>query len=169
MSETITGKIARKYMAHFLDASFMAATPVLYRLGSDLEEFNVELNPDTEKKKNILGNNTFVHNGYEITADAEPFYARAGDALFQRLQQIVDTQATDDGCKTSALEVHLWEDGATEGTFVAYRQECYVVPTSYGGDTSGYQIPFTVNYVGDKVKGKFTPASGQTPASFVED
>ena len=30
-----------------------------------------------------------------------------------------------------------------------------MIPTSYGGDTSGYQIPFTVNYVGGRVKGKY--------------
>ena len=154
----ITGKIARKYMAHFLDAGFMGATPEWYRLGEDLEEFNVELNPDTEKKKNILGNNSFVHNGYEVTADAEPFYARVGDALFERLQQIVDTQATDDGCRTYALEVHLWEEPA-DGAYTAYRQVCYVVPTSYGGDTSGHHIPFAFNYVGDKVKGAYNPTT----------
>lgn len=169
MADNITGKIARKYMAHFLDASFGGNTPDWYRVGEDLEEFNVELNPDTEQKKNILGSNTFVHNGYEVSAEAQPFYARVGDALFAHLQQIVDTQATDDGCKTFALEVHLWEDGETQGAFVAYRQPCYVVPTSYGGDTSGYQIPFTVNYVGEKVKGQFIPASGNTPASWTAD
>ena len=169
MAENITGKIARKYMAHFLDSSFGGATPSWYRIGEDLEEFNIELNPDVERKKNILGNNTFVHNGYELSADAEPFYARVGDPLFNKLQAIVDAQANDDTCKTYALEVHLWEAGGSAGTFVAYRQPCYVVPTSYGGDTSGYQIPFSISYVGDKVKGKFTPASGDTPASFVAD
>ena len=162
----ITGKIARKYMAHFLDASFMAATPVLYRLGSDLEEFNVELNPSTEQKQNILGENTFTHSGYEISASAEPYYAVVGDALFEKLQAIVDGQKTDDSLKTYAYEVHLWEQGSAEGKFVAYRQEVYVVPTSYGGDTTGYQIPFEVHYVGEKVLGDFTPASGSTPASW---
>lgn len=169
MPDTITGKIARKYMAHFLDTSFGGQTPSWYRVGKYLEEFNVDLNPDTEIKKNVLGNTYFVHNGYEPSSDAEPFYAEVGDPLFEVLQNIVDTQATDDGCKTYALEVHLWEDGTTTGTYVAYRQECYVVPSSYGGDTSGYQIPFTVNYVGDKVKGTFTPASGSTPASWTAD
>ena len=101
MAENITGKIARKYMAHFLDASFGGSTPDWYRVGEDLEEFNVELNPDTERKQNILGNNTFVHNGYEISADAEPFYARVGDKLFNRLQSIVDTLATDDGWRST--------------------------------------------------------------------
>lgn len=168
----ITGKIARKYMAHFLDSSFGGETASWYRIGKDLEEFNVELNPDTEVRKNILGENSFIHNGYEVSADAEPFYAEIGDALFAKLQTIIDTQADDDTCKTYALEVHLWEEASGAGgtgSYVAYRQECYVVPTSYGGDTSGYQIPFTVNYTGPRVKGKFTPASGTTPASWTAD
>lgn len=156
----VTGKIARKYMAHYIDAAFSATTPSYYRLGEDLEEYNVELNPDTESRKNILGNTTFIHNGYEPSADSDPYYARVGDAMFTKLQDIVDTQATDDGCKTSAVEVHLWEEGSTSGTYVAYRQDCYVVPSSYGGDTSGYQIPFTVNYIGDKTKGTFNVSSG---------
>lgn len=158
MADTVTGKIARKYMAHFLDASFGGASPSWYRIGEDLEEYNVEMNPDTELKKNILGNTTFEHNGYEPSADSDPFYARVGDALFEKLQTIVDTQATDDTLKTESLEVHLWDGDATNG-YTAYKQDCYVVPTSYGGDTSGYQIPYSVNYVGDKVKGKYVPST----------
>lgn len=154
----VTGKIARKYMAHFLDSTFGGETPNWYRLGEDLEDFSVSMNPDTEVKKNILGNSTFNHNGYEPSADAAPFYARVGDPLFERLQTIVDTLANDDTCKTAALEVHLWDGSAASG-FVAYKQECYVVPTSYGGDTSGHQIPFTVNYVGEKVKGTYNPTT----------
>ena len=158
----ITGKIARKYMAHFLDSTFGGATPSWYRIGEDLEEYSVGMNPDTEVKKNILGNTTFTHNGYEPSADADPFYARVGDPLFTKLQNIIDTQATDDTCKTSALEVHLWDSTTvSEATvYTAYKQDCYVVPTSYGGDTSGYQIPFTVNYVGPKVAGTYNPTTG---------
>lgn len=156
MADAITGKIARKYMAHFLDASFGGTTANWYRIGEDLDEYNVDMNPDTEVKKNILGNTTFNHNGYEPSSDSDPYYARVGDALFEKLQNIVDTQANDDTCKTSALEVHLW-NGSAESGYVAYKQNCYVVPTSYGGDTSGYQIPFQVNYVGEKVKGTYNP------------
>lgn len=158
MATNVTGKIARKYMAHFLDASFGGASPDWYRIGEDLEEYSVDLNPDTEMKKNILGNTTFSHNGYEPSADSDPFYTRVGDALFVKLQNIIDTQATDDTLKTKSLEVHLWDGDDTDG-YVAYQQDCYVVPTSYGGDTSGYQIPYTVNYVGEKVKGKYKPGN----------
>lgn len=156
----ITGKIERKYMAHYLDTAFnttTTGTPSWYRIGEDLEEYSVELNPDTEVVKNILGNTKFNHNGYEPSADADPFYARVGDALFDKLQEIVDNRHQGDQCKTSSLEVHLWEDGTATGSFVAYRQFCYCVPSSYGGDTSGYQIPFAVNYVGDRIKGEFVP------------
>ena len=156
--EKIVGKIARKYMAHFLDAAFAAGETEKswYRIGEDLEDYTVDMNPDTEVKKNILGNTTFNHNGYEPSADSDPFYARVGDALFEKLQAIVDAQANDDTCKTTAMEVHLW-DGDDETGYTAYTQECYVVPNSYGGDTSGYQIPYSVNYVGERTKGKYDP------------
>ena len=150
-------RMQRKFFQTFIDTS-MAGTTASYKvLGKDLEEFNIELNPDTEVGKNILGESTFTHNGYEVSADAAPFYAREGDALFEQLQKIVDDGLQYDGCATTILEVHLWEAGTTSGTYKAYQQPCYLVPTSYGGDTSGYQIPFTVNYVGEKKSGWFTP------------
>lgn len=157
----VTGKIDRKYMAHYIDAgSLCKGTALKYeRLGKDLEEYNVELNPDTETSKNILGESTFKHNGYEVSSDADPFYADTTSNLFTALQKIVDERLKDDNLKTKAVEVHLWV-GTTTSEYEAYQQDCYVVPTSYGGDTSGYQIPFTVNYVGERVKGKFNINSG---------
>ena len=150
-------KMQRKFFQNFIDASMNGTTPSYYRLGKDLEEFNIEMNPDIETGKNILGESTFNHNGYEINASAEPFYAREGDALFAALQNIIDTGAQYEGCATTILEVHLWEPGSTSGTYKAYQQPCSLVPTSYGGDTSVYQIPFDVNYVGEKKEGYFTP------------
>lgn len=172
MADTITGKIERKYMAHYLDTSFNIEgdSPSWYRLGEDLEEYSVELNPDTELVKNILGSTRFDHNGFEPSADAEPFYARVDDPLFAKLQEVVDKRQTGDQAKTYALEVHLWEEATgSEGAYVAWRQPVYVVPTSYGGDTSGYQIPFTVNYVGERVKGKFVPSSTTGGGTFTAD
>lgn len=157
-ADEIAGKIDRKYMAHFLDASFGEGAENYVRLGNDLEEYKVDLNPSTESKTNILGETTFKHNGYETSSEAEPYYATVEDPLFKHLQLIVDTLSKDDTCKTKSLEVHLWEGDETAG-FTAVQQECYVVPKSYGGDISGYQIPFTVYYVGTKVKGKYIPSA----------
>ena len=157
MADEITGRVARKYMAHYIDSAFATSggTPSYYRIGKELEEYTVDMNPDTEVVKNILGDSTFRHNGYEPSADSDPYYANTEDPLFPKLQSFIDELVTDDRMKTTAIEVHLWDEGLTSGSYVAYKQECYVVPTSYGGDTSGYQIPFSVNYVGSKTKGKF--------------
>ena len=160
-------KMQRKYFQTFVDTTMNGTTPSYYRLGKDLEEFNIEMNPDTETSKNILGESTFTHNGYEISADADPFYARTGDDLFESLQNIIDAGLQYEGCATTVIEVHLWDAGSTSGTYKAYKQPCYLVPTSYGGDTSGYQIPFTVNYVGEKKAGWFTP-DGNGSGTFAE-
>ena len=80
------GKIERKYMAHFIDAGTLCKgeTESWERLGKDLEEYNVELNPDTETKENIIGERTFNHNGYEVSSEADPFYAEDNSVLFEK-------------------------------------------------------------------------------------
>ena len=81
----MAGKIERKYLAHFIDASFNG-TPVNYiRLGNDLDEYNEELNPDVEVSQNILGEQNVQHNGYEVQSEVDPFYAYEGDPMFTRL------------------------------------------------------------------------------------
>ena len=156
-------KIERKYLAHFIDAGF-GSTVNYVRLGKDLEEYNEELNPDVEINKNILGEQTVQHNGYEVQSEVEPFYAREGDALFTQLCTIANERKTGDDCKTTKVDVLLSESGTVVW---AYREDCYVVPNTVGGDTSGVQVPFTVYNDGNRVAGtwdttknSFTPTSG---------
>ena len=110
-----------------------------------------------ESKKNILGERSVLITGYEKTGTVEPYFAEVDDPLFQKLQQIIDGDLTLEDCKAAMVEVKLWEG---EGTaFPAIREECYLEVTAYGGDTQGYQIPFTVHYTGIKEKGTFDIAS----------
>ena len=62
-SEKITGKIERKYMAHLLNTAIGEETPNWVRLGKDLEELNIELNPDTETKEDVTGAVSFTNSG----------------------------------------------------------------------------------------------------------
>ena len=145
-------KIERKYLAHFLDASFGSGTTNYVRLGKDLEEYNEELNPDVEVNKNILGEQSVQHNGYEVQSDVDPYYAYDGDPLFTALASVANERKTGDDCKTTKVDVLLAEDGTVTW---AYREDVYVVPNSMGGDTSGVQIPFTVYNDGSRVAGSF--------------
>ena len=152
-------KAERKYLAHYLDAAFDTtyAAANYVRLGKDLEEFSVELNPDVETSKNILGENSVKHSGYEASSDADPVHFEYDDALTEKMMEIAMLRKSGDACKTSYVEVLLkpGEGDAKPTVIRAVREDVIVVPNSYGGDTSGVQVPFTVHYSGNRVEGTF--------------
>lgn len=149
-------KIERKYMAHYLNANFANddGTASYVRLGKDLEEYSPELSANVEKKSNILGETSVTIDSYQKQGEVSPYYAEAGDPLFEKLQEIIDGDLVLDDLKTDIVEVKLWGETA-DTTYPAVREECYIEVVSYGGDTTGYQIPFNVHYTGVKAKGKF--------------
>ena len=148
-------KIERKYLAHFINASAPSEEAVYERLGRDLEEYSPEMSAQVDTKKNILGETSILISSYEKTASVEPYYAEKGAALFTRLQNIIDNQLVLDELKCDVVEVKLWEGEANGTSFPAYKETAYIEVTSYGGDTTGYQIPFTLHYTGTRVKGTF--------------
>ncbi len=157
-------KIERKYLAHFINASAPGAEAAYERLGKDLEEYSPELSAEVETKKNILGETSILISGYEKTGSVEPYYAEKDSALFARLQAIIDGNLVLDDLRTDVVEVKLWE-AETSGAYPAIREEAYIEVTSYGGDTTGYQIPFTLHYTGVKTAGTFHPGTRTfTPA-----
>ena len=147
-------KIERKYLAHFINAAQPGAEADYERLGKDLEAYSPELSAQVDKRKNILGQTTVLISGYEKTAAVEPYYAVVGSSLFDRLQTIIDEGKVLEDLRADVVEVKLWEQEGEKG-FPAVREEVYIEVVSYGGDTTGYQIPFTVHYTGNKVKGSF--------------
>ena len=149
-------KIERKYMAHYLNAAFGSGTASYVRLGSDLEEYSPELYANVEKKNNILGQTSVVIDSYQKQGEVAPYYAEKDDPLFEKLQAIIDGDLTLDNLKTDIVEVKLWGEAST-GAYPAVKEECYIEIVSYGGDTTGYQIPFNVHYTGVKTAGTFNP------------
>ena len=158
-------KIQRKYMAHYLNAAFGDDTDAYVRLGADLEEYAPELTANVEKKANILGQTSVVIDAYQKQGEVAPYYAEDGDPLFEKLQQIIDGDLVLDDLKTDIVEVKLWDE-TDAGAYPAVKEECYIEIVSYGGDTTGYQIPFNVHYTGVKTKGTFNiETKAFTPAA----
>ena len=148
-------KIERKYLAHYINAAKVGTEAASYeRLGKDLEEFSTELSAQVDTKKNILGETSILISSYEKTGSVEPYYAEQGSPLFERLQDIIDNQLVLDDLKTDVVEVKLWDE-AEAGAYPAIKEEAYIEVTSYGGDTTGYQIPFTLHFTGVRTKGTF--------------
>lgn len=154
-------KIKRKFMAHFIDSAEPTAagsthTATYERLGAQLEELTVEMNANVETKNNILGEANTSIDSYQPSASVEPYVAVDGEGIFTRLQAIVDDRKVLDDLTTTVIEVHLWdEDSTTSGSYVAYKEDAIIEVVSYGGDTTGYQIPYNVHYIGNRVKGLF--------------
>lgn len=118
----VTGKIKRKFMAHYIDSALPSASKAEYfRLGKDLEEYTVEMNANVETKNNILGETSVTLDSYQPQASTDPYYAEVGEPLFARLQAIVDERQTLDDLKTSIVEVLMGNSNSRENMWPTRR------------------------------------------------
>lgn len=154
MSVTATGgKIERKFLAHYIDTSFNGESATFARLGKDLEEYAIEMNPDSETKKNILGENSTNVKGYEPQGSVDPYYAYRGEPLYKQLEKIINERLTGSDLETKVVDALFTAEGTCEW---AYQEDVVVIPQSIGGE-DGVQIPFEIHYNGNRQKGTFDP------------
>ena len=160
-------KLKRSAHLLYVDASMGGATPSWYLVGKHIEELSVDLGADVETVKNILDETSVNLNGYEPSISADPYYANPEDAIYDPLKAAAMDRVMDDAhCKTKFLEV-IVED-TSETAHPAWQQDCYLVPESVGGDTSGLQIPFTIHPDGTRVKGTASLTAAKVPTFTAE-
>lgn len=152
--------LERKYLAHFIDAAFdLTGEATNYvRLGDHLEDLSVNMNPTVETTRNILGETAATLNGYDMSASVTPFYISHDEALSEKLMEIVDNELTGDAVKTTVVDVWMKPGETADAAPVvvkAVRREVIVAVQSYGGNTSGVQIPFNLSGGTNRVKGDF--------------
>ena len=153
-------KLEREALMHFLDSTFdnSGSSPSWFLIGKDIEEMSVELNPDTETTKNILGETTVKDNGYEPSMSADPYYANPDDSIYEKLRDIAMNRLKGDKCKTRLLEVIV--ENTSDSSHKAWIEDVIVKPQSYGGDTAGVAIPFDILFNGNRQEGTVTISSG---------
>lgn len=152
--------LERKYLAHFVDAAFdlTGAATNYVRLGDHLDDLTVNMNPTVETSSNILGETSAMLNGYDVSASVTPYYVSHDEALSEKLMEIIDNELTGDAVKTTVVDVWL-KPGATPDAapevVKAIRREVIVAVQSFGGNTSGVQIPFNLSGAKNRTKGMF--------------
>lgn len=156
------GKLNREALAHYIDSSWNKKIADVNKatfeiIGKDIEEMTVEMSSDTSQTKNILGHAATIDNGYTPTMDADPYYADPEEGIYQHLRDIAFERLKGHDCKTLLLEV-IVEDTEAEN-HLAYVREVMVKPTSYGGGTEGFNIPFSVSEDGAWAKGTVSAES----------
>ena len=126
-------------------------------LGKDNDDLAKELNPDTETTKNVLGETTFKHSGYETELSLDPYYIDPSRMMYAHLLDISLREVyAETDCGGYFAEAFFTTANAQKQTMTGY---CYVrsawfVPQSVGGDTSGYAIPINVIPTGPMTRKK---------------
>lgn len=152
-----TGKIARKDVMHFVDIS-STATPEFEQLGDGIESLTREMNNNVETKQDITGvTSTNITKGNQVSSFS-PFKAKKDSKLFAKLYKIYTDDLELSDVEMDFLEVSVFDE-ISEGVYSAIKQRGAVDLKSFGGDTTGLDMPFDVNFIGKKVKGNFTVAT----------
>lgn len=130
-----------------ISVDYTAASGGWEALGKDDDDLSKDLNPDTETTKNVLGETTFTHKGYEPSVDMDTYYADPARILFDHLLEIAMEEkygGTDCiGYFAEAFFTSVDEQAHTM-TGYCYVRKAWIVPQSVGGDTAGLGIPFTI-------------------------
>lgn len=131
--------------------NYTAASGGWEALGKDDDDLSKELNPDTETKKNVLGETSFVHSGYEPSIDLDQYYMDPGRLMYAHLLDVAmrEKYSEEDllGYFAEAFFTEVDEEAQTMSGY-CYVRRAWFTPQSVGGDTSGFAIPFNVNPTG---------------------
>lgn len=153
---TVTGTAANNDK---ITVTFTAASGGWEALGKDDDDLSKELNPDTETKRNVLGEATFTHKGYEPSVDVDTYYADPNRILYAHLMDIaMQEKSSEQDCLGFFAEAFFEtvNEEARTMTGYCYVRQAWLVPESIGGDTSGLAIPFTITPVGGATKKNIT-------------
>lgn len=134
---------------------YTAASGAWEALGKDNDDLSKELNPDTESSKNVLGETTFVHSGYEPEIGVDPYYIDPSRKMYKHLAEVATEEkyADSDLLGYFAEAEFLTANPVTKKmTGFAWVRQAYFVPQSVGGDTAGYAIPVNIHPIGTAVK-----------------
>lgn len=124
-------------------------------LGKDDDDLSKELNADTETKKNVLGETTFEHRGYEPVVSMDSYFMDPSRIMYDHLLDVAlqEKYSEEDliGYLAEAFFTTVNEQ-TKKMTGYCYVRKAWFVPQSVGGDTSGYQIPFDITPIGPMTK-----------------
>ena len=168
MPDTVK-RLKRSALIHFLQTAFLATilTPQSwYKVGKDVQDLSINLNPDIEQFKNILDESRANDNGYQPDADVDTYFADPSDgAWYERVKDIAMNRKTGDDCMTVLLEVLV---DKTSGPYDAWAETVMIKPQSYGGAPGGVRIPYKILYCGGRKKGTVTFDSETGAPTFTE-
>ena len=108
--------------------------------------------------KNVWDESYVEDNGYEPSIESTTYYADPTDPIYPKLRDMAMNRLKGDDCRTTILEVIVEDTAAAKHR--AWKEDVVVKPEEYGGNTSGFQIPFSIHFDGNRKEGSVTIADG---------
>lgn len=133
-------------------------------LGKDIEDLSRELNNEVNSFTNILGETEVeITKGVNVTT-VEPVKFRDGSKASKILYEIYkyDKELSDveyEFLEVNTTEEITTEEGVSTSEYGAFRQIGAIDLKSWGGDKTGINSPFDINWLGEKTYGTFNPTS----------
>lgn len=151
-------KLTRGRYIVYIDASFGEGEEKWFKVGKSLSSLAISLNPEVTTERNIFDEVYATDNGYSPQTTVDPYHANPDDEIYAKLRDIAMNRLTGDACRTKIMEV-IVEDEESD-SHSAWVENILVKPTSTGGDTAGFAIPFDVYFDGDRKEGTVAYAGG---------
>lgn len=151
-------KLTRGRYIVYIDASFGSGEPQWFKVGKSLSSLAVELNPDVTTERNIFDEVYATDNGYTPQTSVDPYHANPDDAIYEKIRDIAMNRLVGDACRTKIMEVIVEDDEGSSHS--AWTEDVLIKPTSTGGDTAGFAIPFDVYFDGGREEGTVAYTGG---------
>ena len=149
---TLTGDPAAN---DIIVVTYTAASGAWEALGKDNDDLSKELNPDVETSKNVLGETTVTHSGYEPEIGVDPYYIDPSRKMYKHLAEVAIEEKYGEADVLGYFgEAHFTaaNPNTKKMTGFVYIRQAYFVPQSVGGDTSGWAIPVNIYPIGAVTK-----------------
>lgn len=150
--------IKRSLFAIFLNTG-TAETPVYSLMGEGITSQTVNYNPQTSEEVYVhQDSGTTDVESYKPTIPT-PQTAISGDPVFTFVDKLRNDRAVLADARTDLILVNLYET-AVAGAYPAEKNSCSIQIDDFGGDGgTKLAINYTVNLIGDPVKGTFNPST----------
>lgn len=159
-------KARRSTYLLFMNVSESTTSKEWEVIGKDIEELSRELNNEVNSFTNILGETeTDITKGKQVTT-CDPIKFRDDSKVSKKLYNIYKNDLELSEVEEEFLEVNTsMAVTGKDGEFEAFMQVGAIDLKSWGGDTTGVNSPFDINWKGSKTYGTFNPTTKTfTPA-----
>ena len=155
----MAGKIKRSLFAIFLNTTPSTETATYALMGQGITSQKVDYNPEISDETYVSEDSgTTDVESYKPTIATQQT-AIQGDAVFDFVDDLRQRRAVLNDARSDVVMVNLYGT-ATGGAYPAEKNTVSIQIDDFGGDGGkSVEINYTVNMVGDPVKGTFDPST----------